>query len=100
MERLNTNIGAIDAAFQQAPKVLNSLSVNTTAHILISRMVDRIVKVIRLQAVVRWILVSEYVRALLHVGANLTMQSFSSGIRYDLETDVAAALKNTHDSDF
>src|SRR5436853_5545564 len=67
MERLNTNIGAVDAAFQQTPKVINLLSVNATAHILISGMINRIVKVFRRQAVIRGVLGGEYFGSWLYV---------------------------------
>jgi len=49
MERLNTNVRALDGALQETPKVLQAVSVNIAVNIRL-RMVDHFVRVFGIQA--------------------------------------------------
>ena len=52
MERLDANIGSLDAALQEAPEVLKPVSVNSTANVL-NRMVHHLMYELRVKVVVR-----------------------------------------------
>ena len=58
MERLNTNVRALDGALQETPEVLQAIRVNIAVHVRL-RVVDDLVSVFRVQSIVGLQLVAQ-----------------------------------------
>src|ERR1700722_7093635 len=80
----NGNIGSLEAAFQQAPEVLDSVRVNLSAHILLKVVHGFVNEVLLRQFVISLSLIGIDRRLLVDVFEDRILQSFATSIGDDL----------------
>ena len=73
VERLNADVGSMQAALQQTPKVFHAVGMNITFHVF-DCMIDNSVLVVRAQPIIRFQLITEDGRACFDVLADLLFE--------------------------
>src|SRR5215472_6220150 len=99
MKRFDTDIGALDTALQQAPEVLQSVSVDVPACVGFS-VVNHVVDVLGIQSSIGSPRIGEHLRTGFDIRLNPTMQGFALNVRNNRSADLAVALQQSHDCDF
>ena len=97
MERLNTNVGAIDTALQQRPEILKAVGVDATVDIL-DGVIDDLVGIVAGESFIREQEVSVEGGTRFDVLADLSLKDGLSAALDDHGTDLSATLKDAHDS--
>ena len=102
MERLNTHIGTLESALQEAPEVLDSIGMHVSPHIL-NGMIHDLMGVFTLQPFVRHIGISEQIATWFNVASNFSMKASALHIRQYLCPNLAmlrngATLQHAHDN--
>lgn len=102
--RVHRNVGALQRALEQRPKVFQPIRVNAVADVL-HRMIDKLMDVVRAKRPVSDPSVRVQRATRFHVGVNLLLERFLGRVLYDLGSDARLALflavfKQTHDNRF
>src|SRR5438874_985635 len=92
MERLNTNVGARDAALEQAPEVLKAISVNLPVDVLFG-MVDNFVSVFLRESVIGLQGIGVQRGTRFDMLLNFNLKSSALPVRNDSSANLSAALQ-------
>lgn len=99
MKRLDTNVGSPDGALQEAPKVFETVSVDSPSHIG-DGMVNDFVSVLRSESFIRAERVSVDRRAFLNVSFDVRDKGFPLSAGNHRSTDCPAALQESENGGF
>lgn len=99
MERFDTDICAVDATLQEAPKVLNTVCVYATINILHGR-VYYLMRVLACQSALREQFIGVEGRTRLDMLLDFAVKCLPCPVRNDLSANLSAALKNSHHCGF
>ena len=97
VERLNADVGAVDAALQETPEILHAIGVNVLANIL-HGMVNDLMSVFVRESPVGLQEVAINVRSGFHVVTYQLLQFALLASPYDLGADLTAAFQNGSDN--
>lgn len=101
VERLDADVGAIDAALEQRPEVFKAVGVHVLTRVAL-RMVNDVVDVMLIQPVIRQERVGVHGRAMLDVRVDVRLQVLGASALHNLQANggvLAVALKQTHNRD-
>ena len=98
MEGFDTHVGCANTAFEQAPEVLKAVGMDAPANVF-DCMIHNLVRVVPGQTFVGEQSVSVESSSRFNVGANLRLESSFLAVGYYDSFDLAAALKDAHNSD-
>ena len=96
VKRLDTDVGSMQAAFQQAPEIVHAVGVHIAVHVF-DRMVDNGVLIVCTQTFIRLQFIGENRSARFDMLADLLLKFALAAIVYNEGPHVAAALYHAHD---
>lgn len=99
VEWLHADVGSVQAALQERPKVFHRISVDVAVHVL-DRVIDDLVLKVIFQTIVGFQLIGEDRCARFDVLFEIRLQSFLLAVIQDYCANVAATLQHSHDNGF
>src|SRR5207245_10134012 len=100
VKRLDIDLGAVQAALQQPPEVLDSVGVNFSPHVLLEEVIHGLVIVLLLQAAIARVRVGGKLRARRNVLADMPPQPLAGHVRHNGRADSSATFQNPGDHCF
>src|SRR6266478_1479888 len=95
VERLNRNVGSMQTALEQRPKILKAVGVDSTIHVLLC-MVDNLMFVLLIQSPIAVQFVGKNRRASLHVLLYRALKCLAAPVWDDASANLAATFKDSH----